>query len=161
MKQHNKLLLGFALGVILGLIGHYNFPAKEFAAMGRVTELATFVGATFLRMIFMVVVPLILLALMLGAALELGRGAGLGCRSVISRCSTPSCSAAARFIAVFSTNLLKPGVDLGSTRLRWPLTRACWRSRGRGRDAGASRGFQYFVDPAAAGPIDAAARLPG
>ena len=60
MKQHNKLLLGFALGVILGLIGYYNFPAKEFAAMGRVTELFTFVGATFLRMIFMVVVPLIL-----------------------------------------------------------------------------------------------------
>ena len=49
MKQHNKLLLGFALGVILGLIGYYNFPAKEFAAMGRVTELFTFVGATFLR----------------------------------------------------------------------------------------------------------------
>ena len=27
MKQHNKLLLGFALVFILGLIGYYNFPA--------------------------------------------------------------------------------------------------------------------------------------
>ena len=45
--------------------------------MNRITEVFTFVGAMFLRMIFMVVVPLILSALMLGA-MELGRGAGLG-----------------------------------------------------------------------------------
>ena len=77
MKQHTKLLLGFALGVTLGLIGFYYFPIKEFTIMNRVTEVFTFVGATFLRMIFMVVVPLILAALMLGA-MELGRGAGLG-----------------------------------------------------------------------------------
>ena len=74
MKQHNKLLLGFILGVALGLIGYYYFPAKEMAFMGRVTEVFTFVGAMFLRMIFTVVIPLIMAALMLGTITAVGGG---------------------------------------------------------------------------------------
>ena len=77
MKQHNKMMLGFLIGVTLGLIGYYFFPEKDYAFMKRVCEIFTFVGAIFLRMVFMVVVPLILSALMLGT-MELTRGAGLG-----------------------------------------------------------------------------------
>ncbi|MBV5337421.1 MAG: cation:dicarboxylase symporter family transporter, partial [Deltaproteobacteria bacterium] len=77
MKQHNKLLIGFVLGVVLGLIGYYNFPVKDYAFMQKVSEVFTFVGAMFLRIIFCVVVPLILSALMLGT-MELSKGAGLG-----------------------------------------------------------------------------------
>ena len=33
MKQHNKLLIGFILGVVLGLIGYYYMPTKDFAFM--------------------------------------------------------------------------------------------------------------------------------
>ena len=74
MKQQNKLLLGFVLGVVFGLIGYYYLPSKEFGFMVAFSDIMTFIGATFLRMIFMVVVPLILAALMLGA-IELGKGA--------------------------------------------------------------------------------------
>ena len=70
MKQHYRLLLGFSLGVLGGLLGYYFLPAGEHAFMAKVTELFTFVGATFLRLIFMVVVPLILSALMLSRAAE-------------------------------------------------------------------------------------------
>ena len=95
MKQHNKLLLGFILGVALGLIGYYYFPAKEMAFMGRVTEVFTFVGAIFLRMIFMVTVPLILAALMLGT-MELSQGAGVSAKLAAVACCSQWCSAASR-----------------------------------------------------------------
>ena len=111
MKQHTKLMLGFALGVVLGLFAYYNLPAKDFTFMTKVSEIFTFVGAMFLRIIFTVVVPLILSALMLGT-MELGRGAGLGKVGGLSLMYTIMLSSCAVLVAVFSTNLLKPGVGL-------------------------------------------------
>ena len=66
MKQYQKLLLGFVLGIVVGLIGYYAFPEKNFPFMKTFTDLCTLTGAVFLRMIFMVEVPLLVSALMLG-----------------------------------------------------------------------------------------------
>ena len=118
MKQHNKILLGFVLGVTLGLIGYYSFPLEESASyygtMKFVSEILTFVGAMFLRLIFMVVVPLILSALMLGT-LELSQGVGLGKVGGRSLLYTVLLSVIAACIAVGITGIFKPGKMLAGT----------------------------------------------
>ena len=111
MKQHDKLLIGFALGVAFGLLGYYYLPAKEFPIMTTFSEVMTFIGATFLRLIFMVVIPLILSALMIGT-MELGKGAGLGKVGGLSLTYTILLSGISAVIAVVLTNVLKPGAGL-------------------------------------------------
>lgn len=157
MKQHNKLLLGFVLGVTLGLIGYYYLPAKDFAFMTKVSEILTFVGATFLRMIFMVVVPLILSALMLGT-MELGKGAGLG--KVAGRCLlfTILLSGMAVIIAVVTTNILKPGAGLVFDKVALASNQGVLSIQ---KNVTATQGkawFQYIVDLLPMNPIDSAAK---
>ena len=157
MRQHNKLLLGFALGVILGLIGYYYFPSKDYTFMTRVTEVLTFVGATFLRMIFMVVVPLILSALMLGS-MELGRGAGLGRVGGFSLLYTVILSGCAVMIAVIATSVLKPGVGLVFDKAALAANSGVLTIQKNVVATQNKAWYQFFVDLLPQNPIDSAAR---
>lgn len=158
MKQHNKLLLGFLLGVVFGLIGYYFFPAKEFTFMTRVSEVFTFVGALFLRMIFMVVVPLILAALMLGT-MELSQGAG-GFSKVGGRCLlyTVTLSFIAACIALLTTNTLKPGAGLVFDKAALAANQGVLTISKNAAAAQDKAWFQYLVDLLPQNPIDSAAR---
>ncbi|MDR1935958.1 MAG: dicarboxylate/amino acid:cation symporter [Candidatus Accumulibacter sp.] len=158
MKEHNKLLLGFALGVTLGLIGYNFFPARDFALMKQVTEVFTFVGALFLRMIFMVVVPLILSALMLGT-MELSQGAG-GFGKVGGRCLlfTVVLSGIAAVIALLTTNILKPGASLVFDKAALAANQGVLTIQKNAEAAQAKPWFQYLVDLLPQNPIDSAAR---
>ena len=158
MKQHNKLLLGFLLGVVFGLIGYYFFPAKEFTFMTRVSEVFTFVGALFLRMIFMVVVPLILAALMLGT-MELSQGAG-GFSKVGGRCLlyTVTLSFIAACIALITTNTLKPGAGLVFDKAALAANQGVLTISKNAAAAQDKAWFQYLVDLLPQNPIDSAAR---
>ncbi len=157
MKQHTKLMLGFAFGVIFGLIGYYYLPAKDFTFMTKVSEIFTFVGAMFLRTIFTVVVPLILSALMLGT-MELGRGAGLGKVGGMSLMYTILLSGCAVLVAVFSTNLLKPGVGLAFDKAALASNAGVLTIQKNAAATQAKPWFQYFVDLLPQNPIDSAAR---
>ncbi len=157
MKQHTKLLLGFVFGVIVGLIGYYYLPAKDYTFMTKFSEVMTFLGATFLRMIFMVVVPLILSALMLGT-MELGRGAGLGKVGGLSLLFTLLLSGCAVIIAVVMTNVLKPGVGLAFDKEALASNSGVLSIQ---KNVTATQGkawFQYIVDLMPQNPIDAAAK---
>ncbi|SDG92916.1 dicarboxylate/amino acid:cation symporter [Propionivibrio dicarboxylicus] len=158
MKQHTKLLLGFIFGVALGLIGFYYFPAKEMVFMGRVTEVFTFVGAIFLRMIFMVTIPLILAALMLGT-MELSQGTG-GFGKVGSRCLifTVVLSGIAACIALFTTNTLKPGAGLVFDKAALAANSGVLTIAKNATAAKDKPWFQYLVDLLPQNPIDSAAR---
>lgn len=158
MKQHTKLLLGFIFGVALGLIGYYYFPAKEMVFMGRVTEVFTFVGAIFLRMIFMVTIPLILAALMLGT-MELSQGTG-GFGKVGSRCLifTVVLSGIAACIALFTTNTLKPGAGLVFDKAALAANSGVLTIAKNATMAKDKPWFQYLVDLLPQNPIDSAAR---
>jgi len=158
MKQHTKLLLGFIFGVALGLIGYYYFPAKEMVFMGRVTEVFTFVGAIFLRMIFMVTIPLILAALMLGT-MELSQGTG-GFGKVGSRCLifTVVLSGIAACIALFTTNTLKPGAGLVFDKAALAANSGVLTIAKNATAAKDKPWFQYLVDLLPQNPIDSAAR---
>ena len=157
MKQHTKLLIGFVLGVTLGLIGYYFVPIKEYAFMQRVSEVLTFVGATVLRMIFMVVIPLILSALMLGT-MELGRGAGLGKVGAMSFKYTMIFSATTVMIAVVLTNVLIPGVGLNLDRAALASNAGVLKIQQNVEVAQNKAWFQYLVDLLPQNPIDSAAR---
>lgn len=157
MKQHTKLLLGFVFGVAFGLIGYYYLPAKDFAFMTKFSEVMTFLGATFLRMIFMVVVPLILSALMLGT-MELGKGAGLGKVGGLSLLYTLLLSGCAVIVAVVSTNLLKPGVGLAFDKAALASNSGVLSIQ---KNVAATQGkmwYQYIVDLLPQNPIDSAAK---
>ena len=111
MKQSTKLLIGFVLGVAIGLLGYYFLPQKSFPFMKAVTDLCTLAGAIFLRMIFMVVVPLLVSALMLGV-FELGKGRGLGKVAKKSMFFTIILSLMAVVIAISLTHILQPGAGV-------------------------------------------------
>ena len=157
MKQHTKLFIGFALGVIFGLIGYYYLPAKDFSFMTSFSEVMTFLGATFLRMIFMVVVPLILSALMLGT-MELGRGAGLGKVGGMSLLYTIVLSGCAVMVAVISTNILKPGVGLAFDKAALASNSGVLSIQKNAAAAQSKMWYQYIVDLLPQNPIDSAAR---
>jgi Na+/H+-dicarboxylate symporter len=157
MKQHTKLLLGFVFGVAFGLIGYYYLPAKDFTFMTKFSEVMTFLGATFLRMIFMVVVPLILSALMLGT-MELGKGAGLGKVGGLSLLYTLLLSGCAVIVAVVSTNLLKPGVGLAFDKAALASNSGVLSIQKNVAAAEGKMWYQYIVDLLPQNPIDSAAK---
>jgi Na+/H+-dicarboxylate symporter len=157
MKQHYKLMLGFLLGVAGGLLGFYFLPAKDYAFMTKVSELFTFVGATFLRMIFMVVVPLILAALMLGV-MELGKGRGLGKVAGKSLLYTLLLSGMAVLIAILTTSVLKPGVGLAFDKAALASNSGVLKLQETVKVVASKPWYQYIVDLLPQNPIDSAAR---
>jgi Na+/H+-dicarboxylate symporter len=158
MKQNDKLLLGFVLGVVFGLIGYYYLPAKDFAFMARFSEVMTFVGAIFLRLIFMVVIPLILSALMIGT-MQLGRGAGgLGKVGGYALLYTVSLSGIAAVIAVTLTNVLKPGAGLVFDKAAMAQNASVLTIQKNAIATAAKPWYQYFVDLIPQNPVDSAAR---
>src|SRR3990172_4205998 len=84
MKLHNKIFLGLILGAVFGITSHVLFypdPALEWV----VSNIAYPVGQIFFRLIFMVVLPLVFYALVLGVT-ELGdlrRLGRVGARTLI------------------------------------------------------------------------------
>lgn len=106
MKQHNKLLIALLLGITLGGIAH-PFVDQVWIAWVN-TNILGVVGQIFLRMIFMVVVPMIFSALVLGV-LELSQGHGLGKVASKTLLYTIILSSASVLIGIGLVNTLKPG----------------------------------------------------
>ena len=77
MPLHAKMAIGFVAGLALGLVAHYAAGADA----GWVTWLTTWItqplGTIFLRLIFMLVIPLLFSALIMGVA-EMGDVRSLG-----------------------------------------------------------------------------------
>ncbi len=157
MKQHHKLLLGFVLGVVAGLLGYYYLPVANYPFMTKISEVFTFVGATFLRMIFMVVVPLILAALMLGV-MELGKGRGLGKVAGRSMLFTLLFSGASVFLAIFTTKLLKPGVGLVIDKAALASNAGVLKIQENVKAVAGKPWYQYIVDLLPQNPLDSAVR---
>jgi dicarboxylate/amino acid:cation (Na+ or H+) symporter, DAACS family len=68
MKLHNKILIGLAVGATLGIIANTMFGAKHPAVEAVNHYLAGPVGQIFLRMLFMIVIPLVFASISLGVA---------------------------------------------------------------------------------------------
>ena len=160
MKPWQKLMLGFVAGVVFGLIGFYVLPEKSYPFMKRFTEICTLTGAIFLRLIFMVVVPLIVAGLILGVY-ELGKGRGLG--KVARNCIifTLLLTTIGVCIAIALANILKPGVGMVFDPAALASNQGVISISKNVAAAQSKAWYQYFTELLTQNPVDAMARAFG
>ncbi|MCD9087989.1 dicarboxylate/amino acid:cation symporter [Stenotrophomonas sp. SY1] len=110
MPFHWKIGIGFAIGLLLGLIVHFVSPGASWVH-GVTTYLTTPVSGLFLSLIFMLIVPLIFSALVMGVS-EMGDIRALGRIGWKSLAYTVVLSGVAVLIGLVLVNLLKPGAGV-------------------------------------------------
>jgi DAACS family dicarboxylate/amino acid:cation (Na+ or H+) symporter len=110
LPLHVKVLLGFVLGAVLGLVVHVTSPDAAWVA-NAITWVAKPFGQIFLNLLFMLVVPLMFSALVLGVA-ELGDIASLGRLGWRTLIYTAGMTAAAVLIGLLMVNVMQPGAHL-------------------------------------------------
>ncbi len=107
---HLKVLIGFVLGAALGLVVHVSAPDASWVH-AVITYAAKPFGQIFLNLLFMLVVPLMFSALVLGVA-ELGDIASLGRLGWKTLIYTAVVTAAAVLIGLVMVNLFQPGAHM-------------------------------------------------
>lgn len=110
MQLHTKILLGLLLGIVAGVIGKLLFPGDP-ALLWVVDNIANPVGQVFLRMLFMIVIPLIFASVTMGVASlgDLSRIGRIGGRTLLFFLVT---TAAAAAIGLTLMNIVGPGERL-------------------------------------------------
>lgn len=106
MKNHYKLLLGLILGIVLGTLVH---PYQDLAWLQTLnTNVITPVGQIFLRLLFMIVVPMVFSALVLGV-FDLARHQGVGKVAGKTLFYTIIASTCSVLIGIGLVNYFRPG----------------------------------------------------
>lgn len=108
MPLHTKILLGLVLGAIAGIVAQTVLGADHSGLKDFVKNFAQPLGRIFLNLIFMVVVPLLFSALVLGVA-DIGDAKKVGRVGVRALILTVVLSSIAVLIGVVGVNLVKPG----------------------------------------------------
>jgi DAACS family dicarboxylate/amino acid:cation (Na+ or H+) symporter len=106
LKLHLKLLIALVLGIVGGTLLHERPDVAWVVAIN--THVLQPVGQIFLRLIFMIVVPMVFSALVLGVC-ELGRRHGLGRVAGKTLLFTLVMSALSVLIGITLVNTLRPG----------------------------------------------------
>ncbi len=108
--QHTKILIGLAVGIIVGLLCNFAFSDAPWFDQLLRNVIAPF-GQIFMRLIFMAVIPLIFTALALGVA-ELGDIRQLGRIGFRTLTFTIILTTLSVIIGITLVNIVKPGVGL-------------------------------------------------
>jgi DAACS family dicarboxylate/amino acid:cation (Na+ or H+) symporter len=115
------MLIGMFVGVTAGLLAHFLAPGAAWVDWVA-TNIAHPMGQIFLRLLFMLVIPLIMSALVVGVAgIELSQLGRLGVRTLIY---TVVVSFIAASIGLLLVNLVQPGAGVGGAVLRQLLQSA-------------------------------------
>lgn len=109
-KLQLRIAIGFALGLAAGLIV-YSSAADAAWVESLVTYLTNPVGQIFLRLLFMLVIPLLFSALVIGIA-EMGEMRALKRVGVATLVYTLVVSSVSVVIALAAVNLIKPGAGV-------------------------------------------------
>jgi Na+/H+-dicarboxylate symporter len=107
---HLRIALGLVVGTVLGGIVHALAP-DHWLVGWSVTYFARPIGQIFLRLLFLLVLPLVFSALALGVA-ELGDPRKLGRIGLVTLLYTAVLSAVAVALGVAVVNLLQPGIGI-------------------------------------------------
>lgn len=106
MKNHYKLLLGLVAGIVLGTIAH---PYQDAAWMKHLNDIVMMpLGQVFLRLLFMIVVPMVFSALVLGVY-DLARHQGVGKVASKTLFYTVIASTCSVLIGIGMVNFFRPG----------------------------------------------------
>ncbi len=122
MPLHWKMLAGGVIGAAAGLAAHGLLPGDP-RLEGLIRYVTTPVGQVFLRLLFMLVIPLLVSALALGIA-GLGDVRRLGRIGVKTLVYTVTVSAIAVLLGVALVNLLQPGAGIPEGKRQVLLQRA-------------------------------------
>ncbi len=157
MQLHTKILLGLAIGAIAGIAANVLWRESETLAW-MIANVADPVGQVFLRLLFMVVVPLVFTSLVLGVAQlgDLSKVGRIGAKTLGFFLLT---TAFAAVIGLFLVNTFRPGEGLD------PGVRAALMQQFGGQAAEKAAtaetngfGIQTFVNIIPRNPVDAAAK---
>ncbi len=110
LPLHVKVLLGFVAGALLGLVAHF-YAADATWTHDVITYGTKPLGQIFLNLLFMLVIPLMFSALVLGVA-ELGDIASLGRLGWRTLLYTAGLTGMAVAIGLLMVNLIQPGLHL-------------------------------------------------
>ena len=110
---HTKILIGLVLGAVFGLLAKRFVQDEE--TLKQAIDWAGAIGEVFLNLIFMVVVPLLFSALLLGVS-ELGDVRKIGRIGVRSLLMTIVLSAIAVLIGVGAINLVDPSKSISTDK---------------------------------------------
>ena len=123
LPLHTRILIGGLLGAVAGILAHLLFATETGIDPGleRFIRLVTGpIGQIFLRLLFMLVIPLIFSALVLGVV-EMGDPRRLGRIGLKTLLYTVLISAVAVLIGITLVNVLRPGAGI-SPELKARLT---------------------------------------
>lgn len=109
LPLHTRIFIGMLLGIIAGLVVQNS--GMEEATIDKIVSWVKPVGDIFLRMIFMMVIPLIVAGLALGIA-DLGDLKKIGRIGLITLVFTLVLTAVSVFIGITMAQVFKPGQDL-------------------------------------------------
>jgi Na+/H+-dicarboxylate symporter len=157
MPLHARTLLGAALGAGLGVLAYVAWGGTDAPAIaGFVDYVARPAGQVFLRLLFMLVVPLLFSSLALGVA-GLGDLRSLGRVGLKTLAYTVLVSSIAVLLGVFWVNLFRPGEGI-SPELRARLVEgASERAAGLAAAPAPRTGVDLFVQIVPQNPLRAAA----
>ena len=111
MPLHTKILIGLVVGAIIGITANLTLGGSDAAVVWVNTYLAGPVGQVFLRMLFMIVMPLVFASIVLGVA-------GLGDVRKVGRVGGKAIAyflgstALAAILGVIIVQVVEPGVGL-------------------------------------------------
>lgn len=111
MPLHWKMLIGFVAGLAIGLVAHYVSGAEAPWVQWLTTYVTQPAGTLFLRLIFMLVIPLLFSALVIGVA-EMGDIRALGRVGWRTLGYTILASGIAVVIGLLLVNWLRPGAGV-------------------------------------------------
>ena len=143
MPLHTKMLIGFVLGIAGGIAAKYTLGGSELLA-AFIEYVTQPIGQIFLRLLFMLVIPLLFSALVLGVA-ELGDIRSLGRVGWKTLAYTIVVSAIAVAIGLVLVNLLQPGAGIGPEARQALLAGSAERASGVLGAAVPASGMQMLV----------------
>jgi len=148
------MLAGLALGIAAGLVAHGTLGGDP-ALAWVLTWIAQPVGKIFLRLLFMLVVPLIFAALVLGVT-GLGDLRSLGRIGLKTLAYTVAVSAIAVVLGLVLVNLLRPGEGLSEEARARLTSGAADRATVMARAQAPRSGMELLTEIVPANPLRAA-----